>query len=523
MGKLIIFWVFIGDFLLEATPVIPWVATIGGGSNQFCRGLAVDPAGNSFVTGYFLGDALVGATTLTNRGLEDVFVARFDRCGQLSWVRHGGGISYDQPYAIATDNDGNGYVVGNFTYQARFDTALLTNAGQDYFIVKYDPEGNVLWALNHRRNPAPTIHAIAVDRKGNMFIAGSFSFTIQLGDFELVPTATGPDTFVAKLDSVGNVLWARSGQGVNSDEPASIAIDSAGNSYIVGNTGGYVSFDGFLVESGGVFMAKFDPDGRAIWAKLVVAPIHWSQGRGIALDAAANIYVTGTLSGFGWFDNFQAGGGGGSEFFLAKYNTLGRVIWVRWAGEIFPDHGFDVAVDTYGNSYMAGHFFRFAYFGSTYVTNYSAETACIAKYDSVGDLQWVQHSAARTHSRAVSVDADSFGNVYLAGEFTGTNSLARHQMVSSGDTDIFLASVEQFAPPLHAATERNQVTISWLGDCVLYDLETTCCLGTSETWTTVSRDLIWHDPPYYRFSASSADHKGFFRLRSQTGARDFKP
>ena len=116
-----------------------WAKRAGGTGSAFGFGIAVDTAGNSYVTGGFEGTATFGPgetneTTLTSAaGDRDIFVAKYDASGDLLWAKRAGGEGFDRSFGIAVDAAGNSYVTGGFEGTATFgpgetDETTLTSA-----------------------------------------------------------------------------------------------------------------------------------------------------------------------------------------------------------------------------------------------------------------------------------------------------------------------------------------------------------------------------------------------------------
>jgi hypothetical protein len=114
-----------------------WAKRAGGVSSVRGQGIAVDSSGNAYVTGYFQGTAVFGATTLTSAGSNDIYMAKVDSGGNFLWAKRAGGTSYDVGQSIAVDSSGNAYVTGEFVGTAVFGATTLTSAGNsDVFIWK---------------------------------------------------------------------------------------------------------------------------------------------------------------------------------------------------------------------------------------------------------------------------------------------------------------------------------------------------------------------------------------------------
>ena len=134
-------------------PVWEWAQGIGGSDSESEPAVASDKDGNVFLSGNFFSTTLTfGSTTLTNdsAGIPDMFLVKMDNSSNVLWATSAGGNDQDRAFSVAVDADGNCYVAGSFKSPSiTFGTTTLTNAssGYDCFIVKYDADGNVLWAM----------------------------------------------------------------------------------------------------------------------------------------------------------------------------------------------------------------------------------------------------------------------------------------------------------------------------------------------------------------------------------------
>src|SRR5690606_38757563 len=117
------------------------------------------------------------------------------------------------------------------------------------------------------------------------------------------------------------------------------------------------------------FIAKYNSTGNLVWAHQVAGGAIFSAGYGIALDASDNVYVTGEFTGLGYFGTTSVGSTGGSDIFVAKYNTSGSLLWVNHLGGPESDFGNSIAVDGSGNAYVTGGFRNSISFGNDWVNS----------------------------------------------------------------------------------------------------------------------------------------------------------
>ena len=132
-----------------------WIATLGGASDEYGYGIAVDSFGNVYVT---------GRTSSQGAGSDDVLIAKYDTSGTLLWQRVLGGANFDSGYGIAVDSSGNVYVTGSTSSQGA--------GSDDVLIAKYDTSGTLLWQRVLGGASSDYGSGIAADSSGNVYVGG---------------------------------------------------------------------------------------------------------------------------------------------------------------------------------------------------------------------------------------------------------------------------------------------------------------------------------------------------------------
>ncbi|MEO8752271.1 MAG: PxKF domain-containing protein, partial [Casimicrobiaceae bacterium] len=300
-----------------------WVRLIadnGGG-----QAIAVDAANGVYVTGGFSGTADLGNGKVIQAdliGLNDVFVAKYDSIsGIAQWATAAGGTGDEQGLGIAVAGTGV-YVTGAFTGSAIFGAdTLVSQAGMNTFVAKFDSLGNPVWARRAGGTIASAGSGIRVDSSGNSYIAGGFGVVLPNGAFGRV----------AKYDDSGNQVWVAPVAGNLFGE--GIAIDAAGNSYVTGTYFGNVAFyaPGGTVpvltripptDDNHLFVAKYDISGN-LKSLQEASGAGRAWGQGIAV-AAGNSYVTGFFEGtvsFASLPPLATSGSGDFDILRAKLSN----------------------------------------------------------------------------------------------------------------------------------------------------------------------------------------------------------
>jgi Beta-propeller repeat/FG-GAP-like repeat len=235
------------------------------------------------------------------------------------------------------------------------------------------------WAKQAGGTDSEEGFGIALDGSGNSSVTGYFEGTATFGAGEANQTtltaAGSSDIFVAKYNSSGVLLWAKQAGGTDLDEGSAIAVDGSGNIYVTGYFEGTATFGAgeanqttlTAVDRGDVFVAKYNSSGALQWAKRA-GGTEFEEGFGIAVDGSGNSYITGYFEGaatFGLGEGNQTmlTSDGSDDVFVAKYNSIGTLQWARRAGGTGFDDGFGIAVDGSGNGYVTGYFQGTATFG----------------------------------------------------------------------------------------------------------------------------------------------------------------
>lgn len=343
-----------------------WAHNAGSVGYDYAYSVVVDSSGNSYVAGDFGGTIQFDMThSFTSVGSGDLYIVKYDPAGKVVWAKSQGGTGGESASSVAVDKSGNVYVVGYFKSPTIvFGTTTLTLAGgniYDLFIAKYDVNGNILWAKSAGGTGDDRATGITIDNSGNCLITGWFvSSSLTLGAFTLTNTGSS-DIFVAKYAPDGTALWAKSASGSSWDYSYGIAVDQAGNSFIAGKFNGSTLTLGSIiltkVTNNDLFVAKYAPDGTVIWAKRAGNYTN-NSANAVATDKGGNCYVSGIYGGASIvFGTYTLTSGGGiGDMFVVKYNPAGTVMWAKSAGGTLEDGGTAVKTDKAGYCYAGGYF-----------------------------------------------------------------------------------------------------------------------------------------------------------------------
>ena len=308
----------------------------------------------------------------------------------------GGGGEIRSDHSIAVDDEGNVYAIGDFGGQLRFGNDFVNGSNGRLFLVKYDVNGNTLWIKQVNSGVTGTgyLSSVGVDGSANVYVAGYFTDTLSFGAIKLM-SATGTNTFIAKYDMNGNVLWVKQSTSIRSSSTAnagSLAVDNSGNVYIAGYFADTVCFGTDTLKAtsnnGETYLAKYTAGGTIAWVEHIVSTgySNYNQPASVALDNAGNPLITGifrstVILGRDTFFTVNAG-----NMYTAKYTSAGNVVWGKVAtlkpyiSEIMPE---SISVDYSGNAYVTGYFVDTIAFDTQVLSSprQNKYTVFLVKYD----------------------------------------------------------------------------------------------------------------------------------------------
>ena len=358
-----------------------WAKSMGGTGYDLGGAIAVDVSGNLYITGSFSGTADfnpgIGTYNLTSAGESDIFINKLDSNGNFIGRKSSAGLVMNSSRAVAVDSNGNLLITGYFSDVVDFDPGVgmanyNSTGGTDIFLSKLDSSGNFIWTKAVGGTGDDYGEDIAIDSNGNIHITGYFVSTVDfdpgIGVVNLTSAGSlgETDIFVSKLDTNGNLLWAKGMGGSIFDYGYEIVVSGNGSVYTTGLFSGTADFDPgagtYELTSAGsydIFVSKLDANGGFVWAK-PMGGIGIDRGASIALDGSENVHTTGY---FKETVDFDPGTGtvnltsvGLSDFFVSRLDSNGNFVWVKAMGGTGDDGGNAIEMDGNGNVRTAGYF-----------------------------------------------------------------------------------------------------------------------------------------------------------------------
>ena len=370
---------------LVIDPTIAYSARLGGTDQDAAYAVAVDAAGNAYVTGNTNSSdyPVSGRGQTKSGGSTDVFVAKVSPDGsQLLYSVYLGGSGSDVGYAIAIDGAGSAYVTGD----TRSTDFPLVNpiqrrlGGQaDIFVTKLSPDGSrLVYSTYVGGTNTERGYGIGVDAAGNAYVGGSTN-SLDFPVVNAVQEVYGggqADAIVFRVSADGRRLDYSTffgGGNAGPDIGNALAVDPAGNAYLTGltNSGDFPTFKPrqLFIGPTDVFVSKFDPRGRMVYSTFLGGSAD-DEGQAIAADAAGNAYVTGETES----PNFPTTPGAfqpkcialdahlpigpiclGGEVFVTKLDPTGlKIVYSTYVGGNRFEVARAIAIDKAGSAYVTG-------------------------------------------------------------------------------------------------------------------------------------------------------------------------
>ena len=445
-----------------------WAQSTGAVGDEAATAIVEDSNHNIVICGTFEGtvdfDPGSGVSNQNSNGLTDIFVTKRDGQGNHLWTITVGGSVDDDVFDLSVDALGNVLIVGNIAAGQSIDfdpgagvANLTSNGASDFYVAKYDANGNYLWAWSLGGSANEGGYQVKTDPANNLYVAGTFGDSIDFdpGTASTYLSAQNPsDFFLAKYNSAGDFIWARQLSGPLSDD---LTVDDMGNAYFAGTFGGTVDFDAgpgvYNLTSGGsldVYFAKYSPNGNLLWANCISTPLQ-DAGGALAVDTMHNVYLAATYQGVADFDPsagvMNVNPIGAYDVGIAKYDPAGALLWAFGVGSSNNDRVKDICLDTRGFAYVAGNL------GGDLDADPGAGLGLVpsadgpsfmAKYDPAG--QYV--SSCAWGGIPAGIVVDSLFNLYAYGDFTMAEDFDPHPIDSLilspvGASDLALAKYFQ--------------------------------------------------------------------------------
>jgi hypothetical protein len=313
-----------------------WGTYFGGNGDDFGYTTNVDASGNIYLAGWTQSNAGLasnGSYQTSFGGYDDAFLVKFNSNCVRQWATYFGGDNYEFGYSVAADDSENVYLTGvswssaniasSNGFQNKFGGGL-----SDAFVVKFNKSGSRRWASYYGGNNNDEGDAIAIDKHGNIYMAGwtySTSAIATSGCYQDTNRGAG-DAFLVKFTRGGSRLWGTYFGGSGDDYFRYIKIDKSENLYLTGETQSPSDistgvYQDTLSGKWDALMVKFTSNDSLLWSTYYGGQNN-EFGKSAMIDHFGNVYLAGyslSTNGISSANAYQSINGGNQDAFLVKF------------------------------------------------------------------------------------------------------------------------------------------------------------------------------------------------------------
>jgi len=342
----------ITTFVFSQDPAIIWQNTIGGSEGDFSISFEPTADGGYIVGGYSTSNAS-GDKTENSNGGTDIWIVKLDSNGAIVWQNTIGGSGEDLLISIKQTSDG-GYIVGaGSDSNISGDKTENSRGGLDYWILKLNTLGTIMWQKTYG-GAQPEFDAYVVETADGGYFVGGYSDSDVSGD-KTDPTNGQRDYWALKLDSSGNMIWQNSIGGALVDRPVANAFQTADGGFIIGGfSTSNASGDKTENSLGGsdYWIVKLNATGAVVWDNTIggsdadlLRDINQTADGGYILGGYSKSNISGDKT-----ENSQ----GDFDYWILKLNGNGNIVWQNTIGGSGIDYPRDVDQLADGNYMVAG-------------------------------------------------------------------------------------------------------------------------------------------------------------------------
>jgi len=453
----------IGDYdktkKLTIDPITRFMGSyFGGNGNDVSYDIDEDSQGNYYITGYTQSPFNIASNgyQLVIGGLEDAFLAKFDRDNKRIWSTYFGGTDYESANGLTIDPLGNIIIVGETRSPSGIATQnahqnVYGGGGSDGFIAKFTPTGLLEWATYYGGDQIDLLNEVDTDNSGNICVVGNTSSDNNIFENGYQFGRNGlSEAFVVKFTSLGVRQWGTYYGGTQEESGNDITIDPNNNIYIVGTTNSpdnisYLGSNPNLAGDTDAFVTSFKGNGDIRWSTYYGGTLS-DIGKSIHSDSQYLYFGGSTQSNNGIaFNGYQNSLAGSYDGFLVKFDFIQSGYW----GTYFGGNGSDFLNGIYSTGtsvYTVGSTNSnsgISFLGWQMSFGGGSSDGYLNKYLSSGIMEWSTYYGG---SNTDVLDGISNSNkLFIAGNTNSNNNISQDgfQNDYTGQLDAMFAEMSE--------------------------------------------------------------------------------
>lgn len=393
--------------------------------------------GEAYIAGYLTGETAFNASTVISgiAGNGDIYIAKYAPSGNLIWEKTFGGNYSDRAIDLAIGPDQNIVVTGQFFGTVHFDNVTLTSSGnsKDIFLVKLDPQGNVIWARSEGGNMAENAFGVTVDHQNQVILTGQFQGSAIIGNNSFTST-TDPNTnqpsfdfFIAKYTDSGSPLWSLYGEAPYEDRGLAVAVDNQNNIFFTGQFSKNLSFASNTYLNPGYnigFLSKLSPSGQLVFFNQLKAGM--TNPYDLEVNTDNEVIVTGDF--LGNLNYYDAAGIHSVQnpydkhIFILKTANNGNYQWSYSLGSNNEISARSVSMDPHKDIFVTGYFkCDLSQIHDTATATFNSvgfKDPYLLKIDNSGQFVYIKHFGGKMDDEGHGVAIRQNDKPFICGSFT---------------------------------------------------------------------------------------------------------
>jgi len=423
-------------------PPIQWQKTLGGTDSDIANAIQPTADGGYIVAGYSSSN---DGDVSGNHGSSDYWIVKLDATGNLVWQKTLGGSSDDIAYAIQQTSDG-GYIATGFTFSNDGDVSGNHNPDSDGWVVKLDAAGNLLWQKAIGGVGGDFATAIQQTTDGG-YIVGGYSAS---NDGDASGNNGSFDFWLLKLDVSGNILWHNM-IGGSQDERSQALQQTADGGYIMTGTTASV-----ITGKRDCFVVKLNASGNIVWQK-TQGGTDDDEYRSIQQTTDGGYIAAGNTASY---DGDVSGNHGGADYWVVKLDASGNITWQKTLGGSGTDWGYAVQQTTDGGYVALG--VSTSTDGDVTGTQGNGDF-WLTKLNTSGNLSWQKSFGGTDGDYGYAIRQTADGGFITAGFSNSTDGDVTN---NHGNGDFWVVKLAFGALPLHllsfsAVEQGAHVLLQW--------------------------------------------------------------
>lgn len=388
----------------------------------------------------------------------------------VAFTNHFTGSSNKNLSDIKVDNFGNTYCVGKYKYVSGAptilgNTTLPVTADNDVYVVKLDSSGACIWVKTFGSNFDDDGVAIEISEAGYIYILGNYEDSITIGNFTMVDSSSQyslMNTYIAKLDTSGNFIWAKSLRSTLSNSctlmNTSLFVDQNENIFITGRFAGTLELNDVTIISNGdydIYMIKMDVNGEILFARSF-GNVGYDHGHSIIGDQSGNLYLLGSFEGPNLtLDTITLTSIALNTEFLAKFNSNGECIRISKMGNLTANWFGGWDIDDSSNLFISGDFGNTLTLDTLSITaNGLTSDIFIAKFNADLNINWLKSFGGNASDGNFGFCLDHDGNCIVELDL-GTSMFINGVYYDTANGSNFLIKLDNQGNPLWVSEGYN--------------------------------------------------------------------